>query len=146
MLIAGDDSAIAWAKRKDALRFVKIVVNCIPTAVLEEYVKAAKRKEIFLRALLELYQDMPLQIPTKELNDMDSYRRLEEARRCSNKKLTVTRELLEGIRILKEHATLGKWKTFQYMSGVPGMAYNSFFNEEARPYTATVKTRPTWWL
>ena len=75
---------------------------------------------------------MPLQIPTKELNDMDSYRRLEEARRCSNKELTITREFLEGVRSLKEYATLGKGETFQYVSGVPGMAYNPFVNEEAR--------------
>ena len=53
---------------------------------------------------------MPLQIPTKKLNDMDSYRRLEDVRRCSNKELTVTREMLEGIRSLKEYATLGKRK------------------------------------
>ena len=28
---------------------------------------------------------MPSQIPTKDLNDLDSYRRLEENTRCSNK-------------------------------------------------------------
>ena len=107
VLIARDDSAIAWAKRKGAFCFVKFVVDCIPTPLLEECVKtirqrSIKREEVLLRAMLELYQDMPLQIPTKELNDMDSYRRLEEVRRCSNKELTVTRELLEGIRSLKE--------------------------------------------
>ena len=86
---------------------------------------------------------MQLRIPTKELNDLDSYRRLEEVRRCSNKELTVTRELLERVRSLKEYTTLGKQKSFQYVSdvsfqyvsGVPGMAYNPFINEEARdPY------------
>ena len=137
MLITRNDSAIACAKTKDALCFVKFVVDRIPTPFLEECVKtirqmSMKREEVFLRALLELYQDMPLQISTKELNYMDSYRRLEESRRCSNKELTVTRELLQGIRSLKEYATLGKRKSFQYVSGVPGMAYNPFVNEEAR--------------
>ena len=65
-----------------------------------------------LEEVLEPYQDMPLQIPTNDLNDMDSYRRLEEVRRCSNKELTVTRELLEGIRSLNEYETLGKRKSF----------------------------------
>ena len=46
----------------------------------------------FLKALLELYQDMPLAIPNKESNDMESYRRLEEVRRYSNKELKVSRE------------------------------------------------------
>ena len=41
----------------------------------------------------------------------------------------MTRELLEGIRSLSEYATR---KSFQYVSGVPGMAYNPFVNEEAR--------------
>ena len=75
VLIANDNSAIAWAKIKDAFCFVKFVVDRIPTPVLEECVKTVrkrsiKREEVFLRALLELYQDMPLQIPTKELNDV----------------------------------------------------------------------------
>ena len=126
----------ASAKRKNALCFVKFVVDRIPTPVLEECVRtitqrSMKREEILLRALLELYQDTPLQIPTKELNDMDSYRRLEEVRRCSNKDLTVTREWLEGIRSLMEYATLGKRKSSQNVSGVTEMAYNPFVNEKA---------------
>ena len=137
VLIASDDSAIALAKRKNALCFVKFVVDRIPTPVLEECVKtirqrSMKREEVFMRALLEIYQDMPFQIRTKERNDMDSYRRLEEVRRCSNKELTVTEESLEGIRSLEEYVTLGKRKSFQYVSGFPGMAYNLFVNEEAR--------------
>ena len=79
MLIARDDSAIAWVKRKDALSFMKFMVDRNPTPVLEECVKnirqsSMKREDILLRALLELYQDMSLRIPTKESNDLDSYR------------------------------------------------------------------------
>ena len=36
MLIARDDFAIEWAKRKDALCFMSFVVDRIPTPVLEE--------------------------------------------------------------------------------------------------------------
>ena len=67
----------------------------------------------FLRALLELYQDMPLAIPNKESNDMESYRRLEEVRRYSHKELKVSRELIEAVRGQKDYATLGKLKSFQ---------------------------------
>ena len=137
VLIAKENSAIVWAKRKDAVYFVIFVVDCIPTPVVEECVKTIrqrlmKREEVLLRALLELYQDMPLRIPKKELNDLDSYRRLEEVRRSSNKELTVTRYLLEKIRSLKEYATLGKRRHFLYVSGVPGMADNPFVIEGAR--------------
>ena len=70
VLIAKDDSAKAWAKRKDALCLENFVVGRIPTLLFEECVKAirqraTKREEILLRALLELYQDMPLRIPGK---------------------------------------------------------------------------------
>ena len=66
----------------------------IPTPVLKERIKAIRQGGIdhertFLRALLELYQDMPLQVPTKESNDIESYRRLDEVRRYSNKELNV---------------------------------------------------------
>ena len=137
VLISRDDSAIAWAKRKDALGFVRFVVDRIPTPVLGECIKTIRQggvdfERIFLRALLELYQDMPLAIPNKKLNDMESYRRLEEVRRYSNRELKVSRELIEAVRGQKDYATLGKLKSFQYVSGIPGMAYNPFVNEEAR--------------
>ena len=137
VLIARDDSAIAWAKRKDAFCFVKFMVDRIPTPVLEECAKtirqrSLKREEVLLRALLERYQDMPLRIPAKGLNDLDSYKRLEEVKMCSNKELTVTRELMEKDQSLEEYATLGKRRSFQYVSGFPGMAYKSYVNEEAR--------------
>ena len=136
-LISKDDSAIAWAKRKDALCFVRFVVDRIPTPVLGECIKIIRQKGVdcernFLRALLELYQDMPLTVPNKESNDMESYRKLEEVRRYSNKELKVSRELIEAVKGQKDFATLGKLKSFQYVSGIPGMVYNPFVNEEAR--------------
>ena len=95
-LISKDDSAIAWAKRKDALCFVRFVVDRIPTPVLGECMKIIRQKGVdrkrnFLRALLELYQDMPLIVPNRESNDMESYNKLEEVRRYSNKELKVSR-------------------------------------------------------
>ena len=60
----------------------------IPTPMLEKCIKTVRqrginRERIFLRALLELYQDMPLEILTKELNNIESYSRLDEVRRYS---------------------------------------------------------------
>ena len=63
---------------------------------------------------------------------MESYRRLEEVRRYSNKEFKVSRESIEAVREQKEYATLGKLKSFQFVSGIPGMAYNPFVDEEAR--------------
>ena len=136
MLISRDDSAIAWAKRNDALCFVRFVVDRIPTPVLGECIKTIRQGGVdgernFLRALLELFQDMPLAIPNKELNDMESYRRLEEVIRYSNNELKVSRELFEAVRGQRDYTTLGKLKSFQYVPCIPGMAYNPFVNEEA---------------
>ena len=76
-LISKDDSAIAWAKCKNVLCFVRFVVDRIPTPVLGECIKIIRQKGVdckrnFLRALLELYQDMPLIVPNRESNDMES--------------------------------------------------------------------------
>ena len=86
----------------------------IPTPVLEKCVKTIRqgvvdRERKLLRALLELYHDMPLLMPSKESNDIESYRRLEEVRRYSNKSI----ELIEAVRGQKDYATLGKLKSFQ---------------------------------
>ena len=137
MLISREDFVIAWAKRKDALCFVRFVVDRIPTAVLEEWVKTIQQggvdlEQNFLRALLELYQGKPLLIPSKETNDIESYRRLEEVRRYAKKELKVSRGSIEAVREHKDHEILRKLNSFQYVSGIPGMAYNPFVDEEAR--------------
>ena len=137
VLISTYDSAIAWAKRKYVLCFVRFVVDRIPSTVLEECVKTIQqggvdRERKFLRALLELYQDMPLLIPSKEINDVESYRRLEEVRRYADKELKVSRESNEAVREQNDYATLGKLKSFHYVSGIPGMVYNPFVDEEAK--------------
>ena len=137
VLISRDDSAIAWAKRKYALCFVRFVVDHIPTPVLGECIKTIRQGGVdcernFLRAILELNQDMPLPIPSKESNDIENYRRLEEVRRYSYKELKVSRESIEAVRGQKDYTTLGKLKSFQLVSGIPGMAYNPFVDEEAR--------------
>ena len=75
---------------------------------------------------------MPLTVPNKESNDMESYRKLEEVRRYYNKELKLSRELIEAVKGQKDFATLGRLKSFQYVSGIPGMAYNPFVNEETR--------------
>ena len=51
-MIVKDNSAIAWAKRKDALCFVKFVVDCIPTPVLEECVKIIRQRSMKPEELL----------------------------------------------------------------------------------------------
>ena len=137
VLISRDDSAIACAKRKDALCFVSFVMDRIPIPVLEECIKTIRqggvdRKRNFLKALLELDQDMRLLIQSNESNDMESYRRLEEVRRYSNKELKVSRESVEAVRGQKDYATLGKlshsnmcqasqgWRTIPSWTRKPG--------------------------
>ena len=71
-------------------------------------------------------------MPNKESNDMESNRRLEEVGRYSNKELKVSRESIEAVREQKDYATLGKLKSFQYVSGLPGMVFNPFVDEEVR--------------
>ena len=44
----------------------------------------------------------------------------------------MSRELIETVRGQKNFATLGKLKSFQYVSRIPGMEYNPFVSEEAR--------------
>ena len=48
VLISKDDSAMARAKRKDALCFVRFVVDLIPTHVMEECVKTIRQGELIV--------------------------------------------------------------------------------------------------
>ena len=56
-------------------------------------------------------------------------------RRYAKKELKVSRESIEAVREQKDPAILRKLKSFQYVSGIPGMAYNPFVDEEAREAT-----------
>ena len=73
---------------------------------------------------------MPLLIPTKESNDVESYRKLDEVRRYSNKELKANCVSIETVRDPKDYATLGKLKSFQYVSGIPGIAHSVHFDYE----------------
>ena len=78
---------------------------------------------------------MSLLIPTKESNDVESYRKLEEARRYSKRELKASRESIEIVRDPNDYANLCELKSFQSVSGIQGIAYHPFVNEEARkPY------------
>ena len=67
----------------------------------------------FLRALLELFQAMPLSMPNKESKGMETFRRLDEVRRYSNKELKVSQDSIEAVRAQKEYATMRKLKSIQ---------------------------------
>ena len=47
-LISRDDSAIAWAKRKDALCFLRFLVDRVRTPVLEECIKTIAKGELIV--------------------------------------------------------------------------------------------------
>ena len=64
-MIGGESPTVSLALI--ALCFVRSVVDRIPTPVLGECIKIIRQKGVdcesnFLRALLELYQDMPLTV------------------------------------------------------------------------------------
>ena len=48
VLISKDDSAIAWANRKDALCFMRFVVDRIPTPILEECINSIQQGELIV--------------------------------------------------------------------------------------------------
>ena len=48
VLISKDDSAIAWANRKDALCFMRFVVDRIPTPMLEECINSIQQGELIV--------------------------------------------------------------------------------------------------
>ena len=51
VLISRDDSVIAWAKRKDALSFVRSVVDRFPTPVLGECINTIGKGELTLNEI-----------------------------------------------------------------------------------------------
>ena len=61
-------------------------------------------------------------------------RKIDEIRRFSNKKLELTKESMGALPKSTEYCGPNRKKSYSYVSGVIGIAYNPFLSEDIRDY------------
>ena len=136
-LIIQEGAAVACAKRRDALCFIQFMIEQISIPALNTCVKMLREgderaKAVLLLALLDMHQSKPMRVNMKELEELEPMRKVDEIRRFSNKELRLAEESMGALPKSSEYCGPIKKKSYGYVSGIIGIAYNPFLIEDIR--------------
>ena len=138
-LITQEGAAVACAKRRDALCFIRFIIEQISEPALNTCVKMLREgdervRALLLLALLDIHQSKPMRVNMKEPVELEPMRKIDEHRRFSNKELRLTKESMGALPKSNEYCGPIRKKSYSYVSGVIGIAYNPFLSEDIRDY------------
>ena len=91
-----------------------------------------RAKALLLLALLDMHQSKPMRANMKEPVELEPMRKIDEIRRFSNKELRLTKESMGALPKSSEYCGPITKKSYSYVSGIIGVAYNPFLNEDIR--------------
>ena len=91
-----------------------------------------RAKALLLLAVLDMQQSKPMRVNMKEPEELDPMRKIDEIRRFSNKELRLTKESMGTLPRSSEYCGPIKKKSYSYLSGIIGIAYNPFLSEDIR--------------
>ena len=96
-LIIQEGVAVACAKRRDALCFIRFLIMQISVPALNTCVKMLRQgderaKALLLLTLLYMNQSKPMRVNMKQPEKLETMRKIDEIRRFSNKELRLTKE------------------------------------------------------
>ena len=97
-LITQERAAVACAKRRDALCFIRFMIEQISVPALITSVKMLREgderaKALLLLALLDIHQSKPMRVNMKEPVELEPMKKIDEIRRFSNKEMRLTKFL-----------------------------------------------------
>ena len=136
-LIVQEGAAVACTKRRDALCFIRFMIEQISVPALNTCVKMLREgderaKALLLLALLDMQQSKPMRVNMKEPEELEPMRKIDEIRRFSNKELRLTKESMGALPKSSEYCGPITKKSYSYVSGIIGIAYNPFLSEDIR--------------
>ena len=136
-LMTQERSAVACAKRRDALCFVRFMIEQISVPALSTCVKMLREdderaKALLLLALSDIYQSKPMRVNMKEPEELEPMNKFDKIKRFSNKELRLSKESMGALPKSSEYCGPIRMKSCSYVSGVIGIAYNPFLNEDIR--------------
>ena len=91
-----------------------------------------RAKPLLLLALLDMHQSKPMRVNMKEPVELEPMRKIDEIRRFSNKEMKLTKESMGALPKSSEYCGLIRKKSYSYVSGIIGIGYNPFLNEDIR--------------
>ena len=73
-----------------------------------------------------------MRVNMKEPVELEPMKKIDEIRRFSNKEMKLTKESMGALPKCSEYCGPIRKKSYSYVSGIIGMAYNPFINEDIR--------------
>ena len=128
-LITQEGVAVACANR---FMIEQISVPALSTCVMMLREGDERAKALLLLALLDIYQSKPMRVNMKEPVELEPMRKIDKIRRFSNKELRLTKESMGALPKSSEYCGPIRKKSYSYASGIIGIAYNPFLNEDLR--------------
>ena len=135
--MAQEGAGVASAKRRDALCFVRFMIEQISVPALNTCVKMLREcderaKALLLLALLDIYQSKRMRVNMKKTVELEPMKKIDEKRRFSKKELRLSKESMGALSKSSEYCGPVRKKSYSYVSGIVGMAYNTFIKEDMR--------------
>ena len=90
-------ATVAWAERREALRFIRLVLEQVSASELIRRAKLLKedselKRTLLLEALVAIHQSKPLRVSMKESVEMELLRTIGEIIGFSNNNLRLTKK------------------------------------------------------
>ena len=138
-LITQEGAAVACAKRRDALCFIRFMIERNSVPALNTCVKMLREgdervRALLLLSLLDIHRSKPMRVNMKEPVELEPMKKIDEIRIFSNKELRLTKEFMGALPKSNEYCGPIRKKSCSYVSGVIGIAYNPFLSENIRDY------------
>ena len=117
--------------------FVRFLIEQISVPALNTCVKMLREgderaKALLLLALLDIYQSKPMRVNMKEPVELEPMKKIDEIRRFSKKELRLSKKSMAALPRSSEYCGPIRKKSYSYVSGIIGKAYNPFINEDIR--------------
>ena len=92
----------------------------------------ARANPSLLLALLDIHQIKPMRVNMKEPVELEPIKNVDEIKIFSNKEMNLTKESKGALPKSSEYCGPIRKKSYSYVSGIIGMAYNPVINENIR--------------
>ena len=126
-LITQEGAAVACAKRRGALCFIRFMIEQMSVPALNTCVKILRERDervkaLLLLALLDIHQSKPMLVNMNEPVELEPMKKIDEIRRFSNKEMRLSKEYMGALPKSSEYCGQIRKKAYSYVSGIIGMA------------------------
>ena len=134
-LMTQEAATVACAKRREALCFVRSMLEKISVPALKTCAKMLREgndraKTLLSQAILDRHQSKPMRVNMKEPVELEPMKKIDEVRRFSNNERRLAKESMGALLKSSENCGPIRKKSYSYVTGIVGMAYNPFLNED----------------